>query len=260
MVMPLFIDKPLNTMNEKINWIRKIGVLSALALLVWLYSYGLLNKILPAPSIYPEHGKVLDVNGEKFRIVYLGGQRFRFPMTNEFQWNGGYFEGDYSNRRVDMYLFWPDIPPGKAPETKHYFYNSASDGFKINLVHVKIVGEKESIDPKHIVKQSPVASLSDYIIREDLTRGLRIYFPKQNPDYPAYVYPLSDTLITPLQHEPVRVHGNDLISFNYSPTIEVRVSWEGYKPNKNAPDWKGMYLDVVETLNKYREDQPSTIH
>lgn len=40
-------------------------------------------------SVNPENGKIVEVDGEKFRIVYIGGVRFRFPDTPQFG-GGGY--------------------------------------------------------------------------------------------------------------------------------------------------------------------------
>jgi len=40
-------------------------------------------------TVNPENGKFVEVNGERFQIIYIGGTPFRFPNTRQFRVVGG---------------------------------------------------------------------------------------------------------------------------------------------------------------------------
>jgi hypothetical protein len=202
-------------------------------------------------SVNPENGKIVEVNGEQFRIVYIGGVRFRFPDTNQYRWAGAYATGPSSDG-LDIDLYWPDIPPGKASGTSPI---TLSEGkiYKTNAVKVTVSGVREGYglaDFKTLEKRFKLNS-SQYYVRDDLALGLRTFSSKEHPDFTPYAYSLGTDVLTPIDHEPVLLRGG-YIYFNYAPTVDVRIIMMGWDRDIN-PNWKGIYLGVIETLNKYRE-------
>jgi hypothetical protein len=195
------------------------------------------------PSINPENGKIVEVNGEKFRITYIGGVRFRFPDTNQF---GTRSEG------VSIHLYWPDIPPSMAPETKPFRWLDGNN-YKTNSVEVQVRETREpiEIDTPKTVEDKWRLNSSKYNIYDDLKLGLKIFYPKAHPNLPAYAYSLTNDAIEPWGGQPIVVSG-EFITFMYAPQVSVRIIMMGWTGDIN-PDWKGVYLGVIETLNKYRE-------
>jgi len=195
------------------------------------------------PPVNPDHGKRVEINGEKFRIIYIGGVRFRFPDNNTFVWASQ--SGD-----IHIHLDWPNIPPGKVPETKYIEWLDGKIS-RSNQVEVQVIGKEEpiQIDTSKTVEQWWNLGPPNYIVHDDLTLGLKIYSPKEFPTQPAYAFSL-----TPLEHQPVLVLYGDIF-FNYVPKVEVRIHMMGWRGGGISPNWKDTYLGVVETLNKYREDK-----
>jgi hypothetical protein len=200
------------------------------------------------PLVNPDHGKRVEINGEKFRIIYIGGVRFRFPDNDTFIW------ASLSGDGIHIHLDWPNIPPGKAPETK---YIEWLDGkiHRNNQVEVRVIGKEEpfQIDTSKTVEQRWNLTPDKYIAHDDLTLGLKIYSPKEAATFPSYAFPL-----TPLEHYPVLLMSGNSIYFDYSPRIQIKIfmmGWDGLGLGTIAPIWKETYLGVVETLNKYREDK-----
>lgn len=197
-------------------------------------------------TVNPENGKIIEVNGEKFRIIYIRGVRFRFPKNNTFIMA--------SESSIHIHLMWPDIPPGKAPETKPIALEGRID--KTNFVEVVVDERKDPIesDKSLTFEQRHHLNSDDYIVRDDLQLGLRLFCSKQNPNFVHYAYSLTKDALTPLEREPV-VQSGGFIYFDYLPNVAVRIEMMGWMGLIN-PDWKGIYLGVIETLNKYREDKP----
>lgn len=203
------------------------------------------------PPVNPDHGKRVEINGEKFRIIYIGGVRFRFPDTNTYVWA--------SESSIHINLYWPDIPPGKSPGTKPFKWLDEKN-YRTNAVNVQVIGMDEpiTIDKSKTLEQQWNLSSSNYIVRDNLTLGLRTFASKTasqkliDNGYFDYAYSLTDDALTPLEHQPVMVSHGESIYFNYAPKIQVRIFMMGWIGHVN-PDWKGIYLGVVETLNKYRE-------
>jgi hypothetical protein len=197
-------------------------------------------------TVNPENGKIVEVNGEKFRIVYIGGVRFRFPITFGLGWTGVYANKP-ETESVGIGLYWPDIPPGKAPGTERSRNNSVS---------VLVMGKKEpvKIDKSVTIEQKNRLNPADYIVRDDMKLGLRTFSPKEFPNFRSYAYSLTEDAVTPWGHEPVMI-SSEYIYFIYAPQIEVRIEMWREKEDID-PNWKGIYLGVVETLDKYREDKP----
>lgn len=207
-------------------------------------------------TVNPENGKIVEVNGEKFRIVYIGGVRFRFPINNQFGWIGGH-ASDPTTNGMDIDLYWPDIPPGKAPGTK---YAKWLDGkYEVsNLIIVLVRGRSEeevmlrdNKTPEQWFNLTP----TNYIVRDNKELGLRTFTSKKQPkdhitqDWFQYAYTLTEDAIEHWSGKPVEIlYGH--IHFNYAPKVRVEIRLPGYI-DKN---WKDTYLGVVETLNKYRED------
>jgi len=205
------------------------------------------------PPVNPDHGKRVEINGEKFRIIYIGGVRFRFPDNNTFVWSS--LSGD----GIHIHLDWPNIPPGKVPETKPLQW---LDGkiHRNNQVEVQIIGKEEpiQIDTSKTVEQRWNLGPPNYIAHDDLTLELRIYSPKEAPTFPSYAFSLTDDALTPLEHQPVKIMDGGSIYFYYAPKVQVRIfmmGWHGLGLGTVDPNWKSTYLGVLETLNKYREDK-----
>jgi hypothetical protein len=210
-----------------------------------------------ARAVNSEHGKQVEVNGEKFRIIYIGGVRFRFPDTNQFGWTGP-FSTEPTTDGVDISLYWPDIPPGKAPGTK-YLKTLDGNNYGTNQVEVIVRGTVAPIvrDPSQTVEERWRLNSDEYIVRDNLELGLKTFVAKNTPKemiergYAHYAYSITKDALEPWSNQPVVVNG-EFITFMYSPQVSVRISMMGWGGYIN-PDWKGIYLGVVETLNKYRE-------
>jgi hypothetical protein len=93
----------------------------------------------------------------------------------------------------------------------------------------------------------------DYIFHDDLKLGLRVFSPKQFPNQITHAYSLTNDAIEPWDGRPVVV-SDGYIYFSYAPRVRVRIQIMGWTDQIN-PNWKAIYLGVVETLDKYREDQ-----
>ncbi len=195
-------------------------------------------------QIGADHGMVFEVNGEKFRIANLGGVRFRFPDNYTFV---------VHPHVAYMHLNWPDIPPGKASDKKLVPMKDAMG--KTNSVEVLISATNEPVkieaDKSKVFGLPYYVNPDDYIVRDDLKLGLRIFSSKETPNYPSYAYSLNNDALTPVDHKPVIVSDN-YIYFYYAPRVEIRINMWVYGSNIN-PNWKEIYLGVIETLNKYRE-------
>lgn len=215
--------------------------------------YANVNKYVPINP--PDHGQRLEINGEKFRIIYIGGVRFRFPDNDTFIWPSLVGDG------INIHLDWPNIPPGRSPGTKYVEWYEGKIR-RNNQVELQVIGKEDAIkiDPNQTVEQLWNLSSSKYVVHDDLALGLRVYSPKEAPSFPAYAVSLTDDAFTPLDHQPVMVWDGGSIYFYYAPKVEVRVHMMGWggmgmSMGKIDPNWKSTYLGVLETLNKYREDK-----
>jgi hypothetical protein len=98
----------------------------------------------------------------------------------------------------------------------------------------------------------------EYIVRDDLKLGLRTFVSKNTPKelinkgYVDYGYSLTNDAVEPWGGQPIVV-SREYIYFSYAPQITVRIIMRGWLHIN--PNWKGIYLGVVETLNKYQEDK-----
>jgi hypothetical protein len=206
-------------------------------------------------TVNPENGRIVEINGEEFRIVYIGGVRFRFPEkipNGHIGWtgiSGGPVTGPETDG-VHISFCWPDIPFGKVPDAK--CSGAPGEG---NLIDVIVTGTEmqNETDKSKVFGLPYYVNPDDYIVRDDLKLGLRIFSEKGTPNNPSYAHSLTDDAITPVDNKPVIVT-NNYIYFRYAPKIEVRINMMMYG-NPINPNWKGIYLGVVETLNKYREDK-----
>jgi len=201
-------------------------------------------------SINPENGKIVEVNGEKFRIIYIGGVRFRFPDTDQFRWVGGQYASSPLTDGIDMSLYRLEVQPGKVPGTKSYrwFYGDIEKPDPISvqirgtIEPVEIDSTKEPSLPRHM---SPTI----YIGHDDVNLGLKVFSHKDSPKIPSYAYPL-----TPLEH-PVYIPDISAMYINYAPKVKAEVDLKNMGNLSIDPNWKEIYFEVVNTLNQYREDK-----
>lgn len=210
----------------------------------------------------PEHGKEIERNGQKFTVYVVAGERFVVPV---FLQSGYILSGPADSDGVagfDLHLLWPDIPPNKAPETK--FIESTPDrvGNRTrNQIEVQVHEDTivRSGDAYQASVQSGSWASPDYIVRDDLALGLRFFIHKNATQAQIedglfnVAYSLTEDARTPYYHEPVVV-GGDSIAFAYTKNIHIRIIMMGWNRRIN-PNWKGIYLGVIETLSNYREDK-----
>ena len=234
---------------------RKLLGLMGLAILVGCDD--MFGKVQKKSMIDPEHGKEFERNGEKYRVFIVGGVRFVVPASPQAE------QADSDAKAgFHLNLVWPNIPPGKAPDTQVKAEQiDAFGNMPINSVIVQ-VHENEFAETgdtyTKYVKRGWYESRPDLIAHDDLRLGLRIFIHKdvsqQKIDYGFYneAYSILDDVSTPHFREPVVINAG-LISFAYSPKISVRIIMNGWGTKIN-PDWKGIYLGVVQTLNNYQEE------
>lgn len=234
---------------------RKLLGLMGLTLIVGCDD--MFGKDKKKPVIDPEHGIEFERLGQKYRVFIVGGVRFVVPAsihTTDVNTDG--------RAGFHLNLVWPNIPPGKAPDTQ--FKAEQIDAFgnrPINSVSVQIheieFAETGDTYSKNI-KRGRYASSLDLIAHDDLRLGLRIFIHKdatqQQINYGFYneAYSIMEDARTPHFREPVVISAS-LIYFAYTPNIRVRIIMNGWGTKIN-PDWKGIYLGVVETLNNYQEE------
>jgi hypothetical protein len=201
-------------------------------------------------TLKPENGRIVEVNGEEFRIVYIGGVRFRFPNTNQFHWNGADANSPSSDG-ISIHLLWPDIPPGKSLQTK--FVAMEGEIGRTNSIEAQVRGASEPvlIDKSKTIEELWRLNANNYFFHDDPKSGLRIFNAKETPNFPAYLYSLKNDANDPVSGLPVVVSDGQFIHFMFAPQVSVRIIMMG----GIHPDWKGIYLGVIETLNKYREDK-----
>ncbi len=221
---------------------RKLLGLFGLTLLVGCDN--MFGKQKEKSMIDPEHGKTIERNGQKYRVFLAGGIRFVAPDSHQVIPRES---GDF-----DMNMFWPNIPPDKAPDTK--FTESLPDSVgnrTTNMVTVVVrtaPGQVASFD------SYPAWTSPDLIAHDDLDLGLRVFIhknaTKSQIENGFYNEAYSLDVRTPYSKEPV-ILGSGLISFMYTKNIYVRLSMHGWSTKMN-PDWEGIYLGVVETLNNYQ--------
>jgi hypothetical protein len=181
-------------------------------------------------TVNPDNGRIVEINGEEFRIVYIGGVRFRFPekiSNGHIGWTGA-SGGPVTKPEtdgVDMTLLWPDIPPGKTPRTK---YSESSDGKsdRSNIVFVQVRSTSDPIvieTTKTIEQRLLLVDSSNYIVRDDLKLGLRTFSPKEHPNNFSAAYSLLPDVTSPWGHQPITISGG-FMDFNYAPKITVQIT------------------------------------
>jgi hypothetical protein len=193
-----------------------------------------------------DNGKQVEVNGEKFRIAYIGGVRFRFPDTDQFRTVGGKNASQAETDGIDIDLYRPVKVPGV--QSYKWFYGNIEKSAPI-YVQVRGRAKPEVMDRTRNTGLLRFMNPSDYIVHDDFKLGLRIYSPKEHPDTQYHAYPL-----IPLEHELYIVYKN-FIHINYAPKVDIRIIQYSEGRSFIAPDWKEIYLDTVKILNKYREDK-----
>lgn len=200
--------------------------------------------------IDPEHDKEFDKNGQKYRIFVVGGTRFLVPDLPNFTPSN-----IHGSSGFDLRLAWPDIPPGKSPNTKIEESLPDSVGNRTtNLVVVQVHDRHASLtgDGYQFYSQTGLGSPSNFVFKDDLNLGLRLFASKDIPNLFNSGYSLNNEITTPYYHEALLIKGN-FITFLYTPNIDVRIIMYGWSSKIN-PDWKDIYLRVVETLNNYQEE------
>jgi hypothetical protein len=195
-----------------------------------------------------DNGKVVEVNGEKFRIVYIGGVRFRFPDTNQFRSVGGDSASSPTHDGIDLDLYRPVKVPGV--QSYKWFYGNIEKSAPIS-VQVRGRTEPKVMDRTKNSGLLPYMHPLNYIVHDDIKLGLRIFRPKDFPDMNEYAYPL-----IPLEHELYIIY-DDFIEVIYAPKVDVKIDlMHRTREIHSIPsDWKEIYLDTVNILNKYREDK-----
>jgi hypothetical protein len=235
-------------------WIKVFLVLIAAWFFIFLmdmmfgYDAYMRSEMVKFPAkVHPEQNEVYERNGQRYSEIYIGGIRFNFPYGYTFNKIGSASD---PNGGVDIKLYWPNIPPGKVADTK--FKKLEEKPSSKYLVVVQVRGTVKPIDKS----KSKITGLpynvnpEDYIIRDDLEFGYRTFIPKSPPNLVMYIYQHNGDAEEPWGREPVFGY----MHFSYAPQISVRIIVMGRTENVN-PDWKGIYLGVVETLNKYRQDK-----
>lgn len=206
-------------------------------------------------TLPPDNGKIIEVEGEKFRVVYIGGIRFRFPDNYKFRWFGEFGVSSPSGEGVHISFCWPDIPPGKAPSAKCGDWRRDENVPK-NQVEVMLVGVDEpvKIDASKTVEERHRLNNPYYTVRDDPKTGLRIFSLKEIPDVPTDVYSIKNDANESLSGQPVVMSGG-YIYFMYASQVQVRINMEGWGGRRINPYWKDIYWSVIAALNNYREDK-----
>lgn len=227
---------------------RKLLGLLGLTLLVGCDD--MFGKEKKKSMINPEHGKEFESNGQMYRVFIVGGVRFVVPAST-------YTTDANTDGRAGFHLnlAWPNIPPGREPDTK--FTQSLPDSVgnrTTNNVNVQVHERPTSQtgDGYQSYTQTALGLPSNYIFKDDLELGLRLFASKHTPNFFNRGYSLSNEITTPYYHEALMVDGGT-IYFLYKPNIVVRIIMLGHDRKIN-PNWKGIYLGVVETLNNYQEE------
>lgn len=226
---------------------RKLLGLLGLTLLVGCDN--MFGKEKKNPMIDPEHGKTIEKNRQKYRVYVVGGVRFVVPDSPYTT------DADTDGRAgFHLNLAWPNIPPGSAPDTK--FTQSLPDSVgnrTTNNVDVQVHERSPKLtgDGYQSYSQTALGLPSRYVFKDDLELGLRLFASKDTPNFFNNGYSLNSEVKTPYYKEAIIVEG-EFIYFLYKTDIVVRIIMRGW--SKINPDWKGIYLGVVETLNNYQEE------
>lgn len=201
-------------------------------------------------TVNPENGRLVTVNGEKFRIVYIGGVRFRFPDTDQFRWVGGQHTSSPLTDGIDMSLYRLEVKPAtvERKESYRWFYGDIEKPYPIS-VQVRGTLEAADIDSRKEPKLPPHMNPAIYIAHDDLNLGLKVFSHKNSPKFPSYAYPL-----IPLEH-PVYISSISSMYVNFAPKVKAEVDLKNMGNLSIDPNWKEIYFEVVNTLNKYREDK-----
>lgn len=210
----------------------------------------MIGKEKKKSMIDPDHDKQIEKNGQKYRIFVVGGTRFLVPDVP--QYTPANTDGVAG---FDLNLAWPDIPLGKSPNTKIEKSLPDSDGNQTtNLVVVQVHERPASQtgDGYQSYSHTALGLPSRYVFKDDTELRLRMFASKDTPNFFNKGYSLDKEVITPFYHDAVLVDGG-FISFLYTPNIHVRIIMYGWQYRIN-PNWKDVYLGVVETLNNYREE------
>ena len=202
-------------------------------------------------SVNPENGKTLEVNGEEFRIVYIGGVRFKFPDTRQFRVVGGRHATQPETDGIDMELYRLDVQKDKVTG-KETFRWLDGDIEKPSFVIAQVRGTTEPVETDPL-KGPPVPiqyQLSQEFCHDDLSSGLRLCGSKDFPKHPIIGYSLK-----PLKYEMYIYH--NFMHINFRANVDVRIDMNDMKLNINPnPDWLRIYTIAINLLDKYSEGNP----
>lgn len=197
-------------------------------------------------TVNHENGRLVTVKGETFRIIYIGGVRFRFPDTTQYRWIGGAYATQPEADGIDMELFRPEIQKDKV--TGEGFTRWLDGDIEKSYAPIAQVRGTTKPVETDALKSPPVPSqyqLSEEFCHDDVPLGLRVCGSKYFPKRPSIAYPLS-----PLKYK-IYIFEN-FMRINFRPNVAVRVYMEGSLPLN--PDWKRIYTITINLLDKYFED------
>jgi hypothetical protein len=209
------------------------------------------NAILPVSFSNLEQGSTIVDMGIKYQIVYIGDQRFRFPNSKDFIYEGGFFKSDKENNYMLIRLFWPDIAPNKIADFLPSINNMSNslDKYFDTRIWVQIQGEDKAVkfNSNTFWNIHPELQPSEYIVHDDKERGLRVFRHKKHPDN-GFSYSLNNDKF-------VELYGG--MGFYYTPRIKVSIGGYGYPSLKdihgNPSKWQDVYQGVVSVLDRYHE-------
>jgi hypothetical protein len=222
----------------------------------WLWALGylvkpILNEVLPVSLSNREQRKTVVYKGFKYQIVYLGGERFKFPDNDNFKYDGGFFKSDKENNHMFIRLFWPDIAlDGSIRETFLKDKNvSPSHHYFQTRIYLQLQGESQPVEfnsntfwQRHLeLKQS------EYTGQDDFKNELRVFTLKNHPEKKCS-YSLD-------RNNYAEFCG--VFSFYYSPSVRVSIGGYGWPDVKdtqgNPPKWQDIRQGIVAVLDRYHE-------
>jgi hypothetical protein len=198
-------------------------------------------------TVNPENGKIVKVNGEEFRIVYIGGVRFRFPNTRQFRSAG--FATQPEADGIDMELYRLDVQKDKITG-KETFRWLDGDIEKSHLPIAQVRGTTEPVETDPL-KGPPMPSQYQYLkesCHDDVALGLKLCGTKYLEKQPIIVYPLNS-----LKYK-MYIYQNSMY-INFRANVKAIIDMNDMRRNINPnPDWKRIYTITINLLDKYSED------
>lgn len=223
--------------------------------LIWALSHlfrPVFNLILPVSFMNLEQGKVVYDKSFKYQIVYIGGQRFRFPKNDNFKYQGGFFKSKQENEHMSIRLFWPDI--SLNGNVRSLYHKSSLDHYFDTRFYVQVQGEKKAINfnSETFWQRHPELNKSDYISQDNHKDGLRVFIHKKHPEKRC------SYALDKLNY--VEFCGGYI--FSCKPTIWVSTyGWPDIKDiYGNPPKWQEVHQGIVAVLNRYHQEKHHAPH